>query len=100
MAVGTSSVPRRLTGRELEVLRLLVRGGSNRAMAAALGITPKTVGHHIQHIYDKIGVSSRAAATLFAVEHRLLHVGAQAPIEDARRSNEHLRRTPVGGWAG
>ena len=71
------TVPRRrrpggLTDREVQVLRLLAKGASNKQMAAALGITPKTAGHHIQHIYDKIGCSTRAAAALFAVEHDLL----------------------------
>ena len=64
--------PGNLTDREVQVLRLVAQGRSNREMAAQLGITPKTVGHHIQHIYDKIGLSSRAAAAIFAVEHRLL----------------------------
>jgi DNA-binding CsgD family transcriptional regulator len=41
-------------------------------MAVLLKISPKTVGHHVQHIYDKIGVSTRAGATLFAVEQDLL----------------------------
>jgi putative nucleotidyltransferase with HDIG domain len=66
------SHPGNLTDREIEVLRLVAQGRSNREMAASLGITPKTVGHHVQHIYDKIGVSTRAAAALFAVDHRLL----------------------------
>jgi len=61
-----------LSERELDVLRLLVRGLSNRRMADQLSISPSTVHHHIQHIYDKLGVSTRAAATLFAVEHDLL----------------------------
>jgi DNA-binding NarL/FixJ family response regulator len=66
------SRPGNLTDREIEVLRLMARGQSNREMGTSLGITPKTVGHHVQHIYDKIGVSTRAAAAVFAVEHRLL----------------------------
>lgn len=64
--------PGNLTRREIEVLRLMARGRSNREMATLLGITPKTAGHHVQHIYDKIGVSTRASAALFAVEHGLL----------------------------
>jgi DNA-binding NarL/FixJ family response regulator len=44
-------------------------------MAARLIIAEKTVGHHIQHIYNKIGVSTRAAATLFALQHDLLDTG-------------------------
>jgi HD-GYP domain-containing protein (c-di-GMP phosphodiesterase class II)/DNA-binding CsgD family transcriptional regulator len=67
------SRPANLTDREIEVLRLMAQGRSNREMATSLGITPKTVGHHVQHIYDKIGVSTRAAAAVFAVEHRLLY---------------------------
>jgi DNA-binding CsgD family transcriptional regulator len=56
----------------LEVLRLLARGLTNRQVAAELGLSAKTVGHHVQHIYAKAGVSSRAAAALFAVEHDLM----------------------------
>ena len=54
------------------MLRLLARGLSNRDMAAQLFISPATVKHHIQHIYDKTGLSTRAGATLFAMEHSLL----------------------------
>jgi HD-GYP domain-containing protein (c-di-GMP phosphodiesterase class II) len=61
-----------LTARELEVLRLLARGASTREIAAALVIAPKTADAHIQHIYAKAGVSTRAAATLFAMQHDLL----------------------------
>jgi HD-GYP domain-containing protein (c-di-GMP phosphodiesterase class II) len=63
-----------LTPREVEILRLLARGLLNKEIARRLGITPKTVGNHIEHIYTKIGVSSRAAAGLFATEHGLLAV--------------------------
>lgn len=65
-------IPAGLTEREAEVLGLLARGLSNREMGARLGISPKTVGHHIAHIYGKIGVSTRPGATLFAVEHDLV----------------------------
>jgi HD-GYP domain-containing protein (c-di-GMP phosphodiesterase class II) len=61
-----------LTARELEVLRLLARGASTRQIAQALVIAPKTADAHIQHIYTKAGVSTRAAATLFAMQHDLL----------------------------
>lgn len=61
-----------LSEREIEVLRLLARGQSNKQIAATLVISPKTAGHHIQHIYTKIGVSTRAGATLYALEHNLL----------------------------
>jgi HD-GYP domain-containing protein (c-di-GMP phosphodiesterase class II) len=62
-----------LTDREVEVLRLLARGLPNRSIAQRLTITPVTAGHHVQHIYDKIGVSTRAAATLFAMQHNLFN---------------------------
>jgi HD-GYP domain-containing protein (c-di-GMP phosphodiesterase class II) len=61
-----------LSEREVEVLRLLARGLSNREMAGQLFISKETVNHHVRHIYDKLGVSTRPAATLFAVQHGLL----------------------------
>ena len=64
--------PAQLTERELDVLRLIARGLSIKQMAQQLTIWPKTVDSHIQHIYEKLGVSTRAGATLFAVEHNLL----------------------------
>ncbi|HEX2036564.1 MAG TPA: HD domain-containing phosphohydrolase [Chloroflexota bacterium] len=69
------SRPAGLSEREVEVLRLVCRGCPNRVIAERLGITAKTVGHHVQHIYDKIGLSSRAAAAVFALEHGLLATG-------------------------
>jgi DNA-binding NarL/FixJ family response regulator len=62
-----------LSEREIEVLGLLIQGLSNRQMAEALFLSPKTVDHHIQHIYDKIGVSTRVGATLFALQHGLVN---------------------------
>jgi DNA-binding NarL/FixJ family response regulator len=61
-----------LTAREVEVLILLARGASNKQIAADLVITPKTAGNHVEHIYAKIGATSRAAAAMFAVQHGLL----------------------------
>jgi DNA-binding CsgD family transcriptional regulator len=66
------SWPAGLTDREVEVLRLLAGGSSNRQIAAELVISPRTAEHHVQHIYDKIGGSTRAAAALFAMEHGLV----------------------------
>ncbi|HEX9504499.1 MAG TPA: HD domain-containing phosphohydrolase [Acidimicrobiia bacterium] len=64
--------PAGLTAREVEVLRLLVSGLSNKEIAKLLVITPKTTGNHIEHIYTKIGTSNRASASLFAMQHGLL----------------------------
>jgi HD-GYP domain-containing protein (c-di-GMP phosphodiesterase class II) len=64
--------PSDLTDREVEVLRLVARGRSNREVAEQLFISPKTVGRHVENIYAKIDVSSRAAAALFAMAHGLL----------------------------
>ena len=61
-----------LSERELEVLLVLVRGESNQAIAEGLGISAKTVGHHVQHVHQKAGVRSRDAATLWAFEHDLV----------------------------
>jgi DNA-binding NarL/FixJ family response regulator len=60
-----------LSAREIEVLRLLVRGLSNKQIARLLDISPRTVQHHTIHIYAKSGVQSRAGAALWAVEHGL-----------------------------
>jgi HD-GYP domain-containing protein (c-di-GMP phosphodiesterase class II) len=69
------ALPAGLTDREVEVLRLLARGSSNREIARRLAISPRTAEHHVQHIYTKIDGSSRAAAALFAMEHDLLDDG-------------------------
>jgi HD-GYP domain-containing protein (c-di-GMP phosphodiesterase class II) len=64
--------PSGLTSREVEVLRLVARGLSNKEIARSLHISSKTTGSHIEHIYTKIGVSNRAQATLFAMRHGLM----------------------------
>jgi HD-GYP domain-containing protein (c-di-GMP phosphodiesterase class II) len=64
--------PGGLTAREVEVLVLIARGASNKQVAAALGIAPKTAGTHIERIYSKIGASTRSTATLFAMQQGLL----------------------------
>jgi DNA-binding CsgD family transcriptional regulator len=78
LAAGGHRVARRrtqvagLTAREVDVLRLVARGLSNKEIASRLVVTPKTVGNHIEHIYTKIGVSNRAGAALFAMRHGLV----------------------------
>jgi ATP/maltotriose-dependent transcriptional regulator MalT len=62
-----------LTARELEVLRLVAAGKSNRAIASELVISEHTVARHVQNIFGKLGVSSRTAAGAFAHEHQLLY---------------------------
>jgi DNA-binding NarL/FixJ family response regulator len=62
----------RLTERELDVLALLAPGKPTKQIASELGIASKTADNHIQNIYAKAGVSTRAGATLFAIEHGLL----------------------------
>jgi HD-GYP domain-containing protein (c-di-GMP phosphodiesterase class II) len=64
--------PAGLTPREIEVLRLLARGLSNKEIASRLVISPKTVANHVEHIYAKIDASTRATASLFAMQHGLL----------------------------
>ena len=56
----------------MEVLKLLARGVSNKEIARELTISNSTAGKHVEHIYEKLGVSSRAAASLLAVQHGLL----------------------------
>jgi ATP/maltotriose-dependent transcriptional regulator MalT len=69
--LGTSRT-RGLSRRELEVLRLVAKGKSNREIASTLVISEHTVARHLQNIYAKLGLSSRAAATAFAFEHELV----------------------------
>ena len=64
--------PAGLTAREIDVLRLVSRGLSSKEIAARLVISPKTARNHIEHIYAKIGVSTRSGASLFALQHGLL----------------------------
>jgi DNA-binding CsgD family transcriptional regulator/tetratricopeptide (TPR) repeat protein len=61
-----------LTDREIQVLRLVATGGTNRAIAAALFLSEKTVARHISNIFTKLGVSSRAAATAYAYDHDIV----------------------------
>jgi HD-GYP domain-containing protein (c-di-GMP phosphodiesterase class II) len=69
----SQELPAGLTRRELEVLLALVLGQSNQVIADGLGISAKTVGHHVEHVYHKAGVRSRAAATVWAFENDLVH---------------------------
>ena len=69
---GRAALPAGLTEREVEVLRLIAGGGTNKDIAAALFLSEKTISRHVSNIFTKIGVSSRAAATAFAFEHRLI----------------------------
>jgi DNA-binding NarL/FixJ family response regulator len=61
-----------LTTREVEILRLVAAGMTNREIAAALTISDHTVRRHLQNIFAKLGVPSRAAATAFAFQHNLI----------------------------
>jgi DNA-binding CsgD family transcriptional regulator len=63
-----------LTDREVEVLRRVARGATNRQVAAELHISEETARNHIKHIYEKAGVSTRAGAALFAMEQGLFLV--------------------------
>jgi HD-GYP domain-containing protein (c-di-GMP phosphodiesterase class II) len=69
--------PAGLTPREIDVLRLLVRGMTTAQIGERLVVSPKTVANHIAHIYMKIGVNTRAGASLFAMRHGLVDDGAE-----------------------
>lgn len=71
-----AAFPAGLTEREAEVLGLVARGLVAKEIAAQLGIATRTVKHHIEHIYEKTGVSTRAAAALFAARNNLVPVAA------------------------
>ncbi|MGO9903764.1 MAG: HD domain-containing phosphohydrolase [Solirubrobacteraceae bacterium] len=68
--------PNDLTHREVEVLRVLARGLSNREIAETLVLSPRTVQHHLASVYDKINLRTRAGAAVFAIENGLVPAGA------------------------
>jgi len=68
----TPAPPDGLTARELEVLRLLAQGKTNRVIAGELIVSEKTVASHVSHIFTKLGVASRSAATAYAYDHDLV----------------------------
>jgi DNA-binding CsgD family transcriptional regulator len=70
--VARARLPGGLTRREADVLRLAARGLTTQRIADRLYISTKTADHHIQHIYRKIGVSTRAAAALWATQHAVV----------------------------
>lgn len=70
--IPASDYPAGLSAREVEVLRLVAQGATNRQIAATLVISVKTVNSHITHILNKIGCDNRTAATTFAIQHGLL----------------------------
>jgi HD-GYP domain-containing protein (c-di-GMP phosphodiesterase class II) len=78
--------PAGLTEREAEVVAMLARGLQTKQVAHALGISAKTADRHVQNAYRKIGVSTRAAATLFAMEHGLVAWGELPIARLAERS--------------
>jgi DNA-binding NarL/FixJ family response regulator len=61
-----------LSPREIEVLRLIATGATNRAIAAQLVLSERTVDRHVSNIFTKLGVSSRSAATAYGFEHKLV----------------------------
>jgi DNA-binding CsgD family transcriptional regulator len=77
---GGPALPGGLSPREIEVLRLVAGGATNKAIGAELTISEKTVARHVSNIFTKVGVSSRAAATAYAYEHGL---SAERPIDPA-----------------
>lgn len=78
VASSRPPLPAGLSERELDVLRLVAEGASNPAIAERLFISRRTAEHHVQHIYRKIGVSTRPGAAMFALEHGLLETPVKA----------------------
>ena len=64
--------PAGLSDREVEVIRLVAVGRTNKEIGALLGMSPRTAQKHVMHVYEKLGLESRAGLALYAVEHRLL----------------------------
>lgn len=65
--------PKGLSDREVQILVLVARGRTNKEIARETGLSPKTVQHHVAHVYEKVGLQSRAGAAIFAAEAGLLH---------------------------
>jgi DNA-binding CsgD family transcriptional regulator len=84
--------PAGLTARETDVLALLAQGCPDKTIASRLGISPKTVGNHVERIYAKLGVSNRAAAAMRAMQYGLVspepaHAGwTRAAFVEGRRA--------------
>jgi DNA-binding NarL/FixJ family response regulator len=72
MVMPSATYPAGLTAREVEVLRLVAQGLTNAQAAEQLVITPRTVNVHLTSIYSKLHVTSRTAATRYAIEHNLI----------------------------
>jgi DNA-binding NarL/FixJ family response regulator len=72
MQRAAANQPNGLTARELQVLRLVAKGKTNKAIARELAISQKTVHRHVSNIFMKLGLSTRAAATAYAFEHKLV----------------------------
>jgi HD-GYP domain-containing protein (c-di-GMP phosphodiesterase class II)/DNA-binding CsgD family transcriptional regulator len=70
--------PNDLTDREVDVLRVLARGLSNREIAETLVLSPRTVQHHLASVYDKVGVRTRAGAAVFAIENGLVPAASES----------------------
>jgi DNA-binding NarL/FixJ family response regulator len=69
---SSGATPGGLTDREVEVLRLVSRGMTNKEVAQKLQISARTVGHHLAHAYEKIGVTTRAGAAMFAMKNGIV----------------------------
>lgn len=84
-APGRRRGPAQLTPREIDVITLLGRGLTNRGIAERLVISTKTVSRHLEHVYTKLGVSTRGSATLVAMQYGLLPGEASSPAGPAGR---------------
>jgi len=98
-------LPAGLTERELEVLLVLVHGRSNQEIAVDLGISAKTVGHHVQHVYEKAGVRSRAGEKpgvpgVVVDSGRAAGLAPKAPKRPGPRTEPALERVAAWGWPG
>jgi DNA-binding NarL/FixJ family response regulator len=72
VSIANESYPDQLTSREVDVLKLVAAGLTNREIADRLGLSSRTVDAHLRSVFAKIGVGSRSAATRYAVEHGLV----------------------------
>lgn len=81
MGEGPSQPTAPLTAREEDVVRLVARGLPNKAIAGQLGISPRTVEGHLNHVFEKVGVTSRTELVHYALATRLLLGGGEGPAD-------------------
>jgi DNA-binding CsgD family transcriptional regulator len=97
-SLGNDSLPVPLTGRELQVLRLMARGATNTEISELLSISHHTVKSHVIHIFNKLGVDDRTEASVWAAHHSLVWQPTPASLALPANQPKSLLSPPNGGF--